>query len=211
MFYPGPQGVPQARPGFFPPQLVQQRRWNGPGPMPQQIPGQPPYPGQPGIPPPQFARGQMPPQAAGRGMPPQGGVRPPPQQTGGPMQVPAARPPGRGGYKYTANARNAPQPAGLVGAPAAGGSAPSPPKATLNASTLAALTEPMQKQTLGEALFPQIVAFAGDSGLAGKVTGMLLEMDNAELLHLLENSDVLREKVGEATSVLEEHMKKAQA
>lgn len=204
MFYP-PQGMPpQARPGFYPPQMIppQQRRWNGPGAPPP--PGQPQAYGQPGgIPPPQFARGQMPPQAGGpRGMPPH--ARPQAQQ---PMQVPAARPPGRGGYKYAANTRNAPPPAGLVGVPAAQAPAPAaqPANPTLNASTLAALPEDMQKQTLGEALFPKIVEFAGD--MSGKVTGMLLEMDNGELLHLLEDSDALKEKVTEATSVLEEHMK----
>lgn len=57
MFYPGP---PPQRPGFFPPQMVQQRRWNGPGPMPQ-MPGMPP---QPGMPP--YPRPNAP---AGRGVP----------------------------------------------------------------------------------------------------------------------------------------------
>ena len=40
-----------------------------------------------------------------------------------------------------------------------------------------------QKQMLGEALYPKILTFQGEK-LAGKITGMLLEMDISELISL---------------------------
>jgi polyadenylate-binding protein len=40
--------------------------------------------------------------------------------------------------------------------------------------------------------------------MAGKITGMMLEMDNSELLMLLETPDMLKGKVDEALRVLQE-------
>lgn len=45
----------------------------------------------------------------------------------------------------------------------------------------------------GERLFPLIQNM--HSNLAGKITGMLLEIDNSELLHMLESPESLRSKV----------------
>lgn len=81
--------------------------------------------------------------------------------------------------------------------------APAPGQEPLTASALASATGQEQKQMLGERLFPLIADPYPE--LAGKITGMLLEMDNSELLHLLEDQTALNTKVKEAVKVLEEH------
>ena len=61
-------------------------------------------------------------------------------------------------------------------------------------STMLATAPPQeQKQMLGERLFPLISSMHSD--LAGKITGMLLEIDNSELLHMLESKESLTAKV----------------
>ena len=52
-------------------------------------------------------------------------------------------------------------------------------------------------------MFPQVASLQPD--LAGKITGMLLEMDNSELLLLIESPDALEAKVDEAVEVLKQH------
>lgn len=76
----------------------------------------------------------------------------------------------------------------------------------LTASMLAAAQPAEQKQMLGERLFPIIESMYPQ--LAGKITGMLLEIDNSELLHMLEHNDSLKSKVDEAVAVLQAHQAK---
>jgi len=76
----------------------------------------------------------------------------------------------------------------------------------LTASMLAAAPPQEQKQMLGERLFPLIQQTHAD--LAGKITGMLLEIDNSELLHMLENQQALKAKMEEAVAVLQAHQAK---
>uniref|UniRef100_A0A914E7T3 Polyadenylate-binding protein n=1 Tax=Acrobeloides nanus TaxID=290746 RepID=A0A914E7T3_9BILA len=61
-----------------------------------------------------------------------------------------------------------------------------------------------QKQLIGEQLFKCVAKFSPEE-LVGKVTGMILEMEIAELLVLLENTDSLKVKVEEALDVLKKH------
>lgn len=58
----------------------------------------------------------------------------------------------------------------------------------------------MYGQMLGEALYPLVDQLEHDA--AAKVTGMLLEMDQPEVLHLIESPDALKAKVAEAMDVL---------
>lgn len=103
-----------------------------------------------------------------------------------------------------------PGPQGAPGANAAGrgaGSTPGGPpggtSAKLNPSTLASADPTQQKQMIGEKIFPLIQAV--EPRLAGKITGMLLEMDNTELLHLIESQEALMSKINEALEVLKQY------
>jgi hypothetical protein len=72
----------------------------------------------------------------------------------------------------------------------------------LTLSSLASMPAEHQKNLVGERLYPLVRRVHPE--LAGKITGMLLELDNAELLHLIETPDALRLKVDEAIQVLKQ-------
>ena len=63
----------------------------------------------------------------------------------------------------------------------------------LTPAALANATAQEQKQMLGERLFPLIQQMQPE--LVDKITGMLLEMDNTEILHMLESRESLKAKV----------------
>ncbi|KAG7235566.1 hypothetical protein INR49_002490, partial [Caranx melampygus] len=113
-------------------------------------------------------------------------------------------------YKYAAGVRNpqqhmTAQPQVSMQQPAVHVQGQEP----LTASMLAAAPPQEQKQMLGERLFPLIQNM--HPSLAGKITGMLLEIDNSELLHMLESPESLRSKVDEAVAVLQAHQAKEAA
>merc|ERR1719352_978685 len=66
------------------------------------------------------------------------------------------------------------------------------PGGDMTASNLANAPPGMQKQMLGEKIFPLISRMQPE--MAGKITGMMLEMDNSELLILPESPDQLKMK-----------------
>ncbi|MED6118493.1 hypothetical protein PIB30_003239 [Stylosanthes scabra] len=68
------------------------------------------------------------------------------------------------------------------------------------ATALANAPPEQQRTMLGEALYPLVDQLEHDA--AAKVTGMLLEMDQPEVLHLIESPDALKAKVTEAMDVL---------
>ncbi|XP_042550463.1 polyadenylate-binding protein 1-like isoform X2 [Dipodomys spectabilis] len=78
-----------------------------------------------------------------------------------------------------------------------------PGQEPLTASMLAAAPLHEQKQMIGERLYPLI--YDVHNQLAGKITGMLLEIDNSELLLMLESPESLKAKIEEAVAVLHTH------
>ncbi|CAE7228675.1 pab1 [Symbiodinium sp. CCMP2456] len=70
----------------------------------------------------------------------------------------------------------------------------------VTAATLASMPPPMQKQLLGEKLYAEIARMNGVH--AGKITGMMLEMENSDILAFLESPERLQSKVSEALDML---------
>ncbi|KAG6814387.1 Protein phosphatase PP2A regulatory subunit B [Tricholoma furcatifolium] len=200
MYYPPPgPGFPQGRgmmgypqPGMMPPRGA-----------PRYPPGgMPPVPGYPQGPPPQgYGMPGYPPRGPPRGPPPRGPASSGPApnaQVSGANGAPAGRVPAQ--TQQPAEVA-APAPA----APAAPQTAPEPTPSdvpTLTAEQLAAVSPMEQKQMLGEVIYMRIVGEQPE--LAGKITGMLLEMDNSELLHLLADTQAMNNKITEALTVLNE-------
>merc|ERR1719461_1012297 len=106
------------------------------------------------------------------------------------------------------NPRGAPTPGGPPGAATPGPGTPKDPVREL-AGMLAGMSNQQAKQVIGEKLFVMIQHRTPQ--LAGKITGMLLEMDNTELLMLLEDNMALTKKVNEAVAVLRDHHQKGAA
>lgn len=106
-------------------------------------------------------------------------------------------------YKYTSGVQNPQQHlnAQLVPQPAVRVQDQEPWTASMLVTT-----PQEQKQMLGERLFPLIQAM--HPTLAGKITGMLLEIDNSEPLHMLESPESLRSKADEAVALLQAHQAK---
>eukprot|EP00914_Ancora_sagittata_P023429 GHVO01046374.1.p1 GENE.GHVO01046374.1~~GHVO01046374.1.p1 ORF type:complete len:613 (+),score=90.51 GHVO01046374.1:136-1974(+) len=96
-------------------------------------------------------------------------------------------------YKFTSEARNRGDGGAQYGMPAA---------EPLSTNQLQSQPPNVQKQIIGERLFPRIHDFQPE--LAGKITGMMLEMENSELLSLLDSDNQLRAKVDEAIRVLQQ-------
>jgi len=120
------------------------------------------------------------------------------------------------GYKFTNTVRNQPNvPTSAVpGMPNMNaqvrGDNPTavlvPGQEPLTPSMLATAQPQEQKQMLGERLYPMVRDYS--PSLCGKITGMLLEMDNSDLLHMLDDRNSLKEKMDEALAVLQAHQAK---
>lgn len=107
-------------------------------------------------------------------------------------------------FKYADNVRNQRQPAPQA--------VPQPAQAAVPAAVptaeedfvkhLASLPEEKRTHVIGERLYPLVYEL--QPTLAPKITGMLLEMENSEIIELLENSVSLEKKIEEAMDVLKE-------
>ena len=117
--------------------------------------------------------------------------------------APMSNQPRHAGYKHS-NPRNVTQQAPAQ--PAHQNRAQPTQDADNLTAHLSQVDESQQKQILGERLYPKVETICG-ADKAGKITGMLLEIENAEVLHMLESKDALDSKVQEAIEVLDNHSK----
>ncbi|KAG6876491.1 hypothetical protein C0992_012796 [Termitomyces sp. T32_za158] len=218
--YPQPQGPPQPQPyavGIpnaqgYPPRGPPRPAVRGPGSSPTQATMPVPMPmpranGAGAAPPPTSVNGTRGPAPQAQG--PQQGRAPSASASASAPRVPT-QPRGPPPPAPAPASRGPPMPV-PVPAPApvqaqapaqAPGQAQAPAEPTITPEQLAAASPLEQKQMIGEVLYLKI--FETQPELAGKITGMLLEMDNAELLRLLEDHEALGGKVAEALVVLNE-------
>mmetsp|Transcript_27304 Transcript_27304/g.47101 ORF Transcript_27304/g.47101 Transcript_27304/m.47101 type:complete len:615 (+) Transcript_27304:168-2012(+) len=169
--------------------------------------------------PPMYVRGAG--QANG---PPGSRGYPPGAAPGRPLMVPPGAAPGMPVQKYSqvpgpgrGNRGHAPGAGRGARAPAANGMPPAALPATMaqgvapaaGTTPLTVQQEEQQKQLIGERLFPLVRSIVPET--AGKITGMLLEMEIPSLLQLLESRQALDLRVAEATQVLVQAQAQAQA
>ncbi|POV95344.1 hypothetical protein PSTT_16295 [Puccinia striiformis] len=180
MMYP-PNGMPAG----IPPRP----RYAPPGQMaPMGMPGGSPYPPHPQEYPGYPVGGPVPPGPGMRGIPG------PPAHLGGP------NPPNfRGG-------NGAPMPNMNGRGPAPGANGPGPMRGGAQGREAYPPSALSGRAKCWERLFTQIAEKQPEK--AGKITGMILEIENAELIHLLENRPALDAKVNEAVQVLDEYERK---
>lgn len=111
-----------------------------------------------------------------------------------------------GGPMPPMDGQQGPYPGGMEGQQGEGargqGAAPGG-NGLIDPTVLASASPEEQKTLLGESLYPQIMTRQPE--LAGKITGMILELDNTEILHLLESPEALNEKIQEAIKVLNDY------
>jgi len=176
--YPGYMYGYPSRNFSYPPQFMHRQRWPaGQAMAPNYFPGQMPVPNA------QQRSYQLMP-AGPRPIPGAAG-EPSPQR----QRVPGGRQPAPGarGQQPRQPQQRRPQATG--------------PQAGRLLAHLQTLNPTQQKQFLGEKLFPLIQQIEPQQ--AGKITGMLLEMDAGEIIHLIEDDNARSLKVGEAMAVLQ--------
>lgn len=89
----------------------------------------------------------------------------------------------------------------------AAGEAPASNVAQL-AAVLPNYTVEQQKRLLGEELYPKIFSnqkLNQDSEAAGKITGMILDLDNQEILQMLDDEEVFKSRFADAFAAYEEY------
>lgn len=201
--YPAQMGFPQHHMGMYPPRF-------------------PPHPSKPRFtraPPQQLAPMQFPAtnqfpmsyaQAISSGGPfphnmPQPRIGVHPSGTRRPYRGPQPQPrPGSNSYKFNQNARNRPDQQAMPLEPQQISSTPQQavpqPELQLNLQNLADFPPEQQKDILGDRLYALVCALGTPN--ADRITGMFLEMDVSEVLHLIEDPQALAAKVQEASSML---------